>query len=219
MASSRRTSSSPGTRRNTRRRQPWWVSLSDQELLDVRLCDLELKIEHSDLEARVDQLHDELTDRGLRPLPHVWLSNEWFSPDGVPGIAIPFFLAHERLRRLENRHMLEVEGAGERHCMRLLRHEAGHALCTAHRLHYRRRWREVFGPMSQPYPDSYLPRAQSKHYVLKRINKRYNETEPGDLLAIFNSAGLLEIAIRNGNAAGLLKLNTNSTIRVEFKEG
>ena len=60
---------------------------------------------------------------------------------------------------------------------------------------------------------------QSKHYVLKRINKRYNETEPGDLLAIFNSAGLLEIAIRNGNAAGLLKLNTNSTIRVEFKEG
>ena len=59
---------------------------------------------------------------------------------------------------------------------------------------------------------------QSKHYKLERINKRYNETDPGDLLAIFNSLGLLEIAIRNGNAAGLLKLNTNSTIRVEFKE-
>ena len=60
---------------------------------------------------------------------------------------------------------------------------------------------------------------QSKHYKIDRINKRYNETEEGDLLAIFNSSGLLEIAIRNGNAAGLLKLNTNSTIRVEFKEG
>ncbi|MEA3462432.1 MAG: SAM-dependent chlorinase/fluorinase [Bacteroidota bacterium] len=60
---------------------------------------------------------------------------------------------------------------------------------------------------------------QSKHYMVDRINKRYNETEPGELLAIFNSSGLLEIAIRNGNAAGLLKLNTNSTIRVEFKEG
>ncbi len=60
---------------------------------------------------------------------------------------------------------------------------------------------------------------QSKHYRLSRINKRYNETPPGELLALFNSAGLLEIAIRNGNAAGLLKLNTNSTIRVEFKEG
>ena len=60
---------------------------------------------------------------------------------------------------------------------------------------------------------------QSKHYMIDRINKGYNETEPGELLAIFNSSGLLEIAIRNGNAAGLLKLSTNSTIRVEFKEG
>ena len=60
---------------------------------------------------------------------------------------------------------------------------------------------------------------QNKHYMIDRINKRYNETEPGELLAIFNSSGLLEIAIRSGNAAGLLKLNTNSTVRVDFKEG
>jgi S-adenosylmethionine hydrolase len=58
---------------------------------------------------------------------------------------------------------------------------------------------------------------QSKHYTLHKINQRYNESPPGELLAIFNSAGLLEIAIRNGNAAGLLHLNTNSSIRVEFK--
>jgi S-adenosylmethionine hydrolase len=60
---------------------------------------------------------------------------------------------------------------------------------------------------------------QSKHYMLERINRRYNETPPGELLAIFNAAGLLEIAIRNGNAAGLLNLTTSSTIRIEFKEG
>jgi len=60
---------------------------------------------------------------------------------------------------------------------------------------------------------------QSKHYRIDKINNRYNETPPGELLAIFNSAGLLEIAIRNGNAASLLKLNTNSSVRVEFKEG
>jgi len=59
---------------------------------------------------------------------------------------------------------------------------------------------------------------QSKHYMIDKINMRYNETPPGELLAIFNAANLLEIAIRNGNAAGLLKLNTSSTIRVEFKE-
>jgi S-adenosylmethionine hydrolase len=60
---------------------------------------------------------------------------------------------------------------------------------------------------------------QSKHYLINRVNSRYNETPPGELMAIFNAADLLEIAIRNGNAAGLLKLNTSSTIRVEFKEG
>ena len=60
---------------------------------------------------------------------------------------------------------------------------------------------------------------QSKYNMINRINKQYNETDPGDLLAIFNSSGLMEIAIRNGNAAGLLNLDKNSTIRVEFKEG
>lgn len=60
---------------------------------------------------------------------------------------------------------------------------------------------------------------QSKHYKIEKISKRYNQVPPGELLAIFNSAGLLEIAMRNGNAASLLKLNTSSTIRVEFKAG
>ncbi len=60
---------------------------------------------------------------------------------------------------------------------------------------------------------------QSKHYMIGRINSRYNETPPGELMALFNAVGLLEIAIRNGNAAGLLKLNTSSTVRVEFNEG
>lgn len=60
---------------------------------------------------------------------------------------------------------------------------------------------------------------QSKHYKIDKINSRYNETPPGELMAIFNAVDLLEIAIRNGNAAGLLKLNSSSTVRVEFKEG
>ena len=40
----------------------------------------------------------ELEAKGLHFRPHFWLSDEWFSPDGVPGIAIPFYLAHPRLR-------------------------------------------------------------------------------------------------------------------------
>jgi S-adenosylmethionine hydrolase len=59
---------------------------------------------------------------------------------------------------------------------------------------------------------------QSKHYKVSRISSFYNEVPVGELLAIFNSIGLLEIAINNGNAARLLNLDTNSTVRVEFKD-
>jgi S-adenosyl-L-methionine hydrolase (adenosine-forming) len=57
---------------------------------------------------------------------------------------------------------------------------------------------------------------QSNHYKINKINTTYNETSSGELLALFNSAGLLEIAINKGNVAELLSLNINSNIRVKF---
>ncbi len=59
---------------------------------------------------------------------------------------------------------------------------------------------------------------QSNHYKISRINNYYHETSAGEILALFNSVGLLEIAINKGNAADLLNLSTNSTIRVKFLE-
>jgi S-adenosyl-L-methionine hydrolase (adenosine-forming) len=59
---------------------------------------------------------------------------------------------------------------------------------------------------------------QSNHYKLTQINTYYHETTPGEILTLFNSVGLLEIAINKGNAADLLNLSTNSTIRVKFKD-
>lgn len=57
---------------------------------------------------------------------------------------------------------------------------------------------------------------QSNYYKIKRLNRFYNETSPGELLALFNSLDLLEIAIYKGNAAELLNLGINSTVRVKF---
>ena len=77
----------------------------------------------------------------------MWLSEEWFSPDGVPGIAVPFYLAHPRLERLGAQDHAQVEGGNAHWLMRILRHEAGHAIDTA----YRRAatcWRALFGPAS-----------------------------------------------------------------------
>ena len=57
---------------------------------------------------------------------------------------------------------------------------------------------------------------QSDHYRVTKINANYGETTMGELLAIFNSIELLEIAINRGNAADLLGLSTNSVVRIKF---
>lgn len=156
-----------------------WHQLSDEELLDLRLCDLPLRIKGSGLESRVERLIGEMEDKGLRFHPHIWLAEEWFTPDGVPGIAIPFYLAHERLMKLERKFMLEVEGGNEFDCLRILRHEAGHAIDNAYRLHSRKRWRELFGSFAERYPDSYRPRPNSRRFVL-HLDGWYAQAHPAE---------------------------------------
>jgi hypothetical protein len=97
--------------------------------------------------------------------PHFWVSNEWFSPDDTPGIAIPFYLTHPRLMRLERKMIIDVEGGTVPGCMRILRHEAGHVVQVAYQLHRRRCWRELFGRSSSRYPNYYRPNPASRRYV------------------------------------------------------
>jgi hypothetical protein len=143
----------------------------------MRFCDLKLRIERTPVARRVRRLYRELDKRQIAFRPHVWLSEEWFSPDGVPGIAVPFFLAHPRLERLERRMMRHVEGASAESAMRILRHEAGHAIDTAYRLRRRKRWRDVFGPASLPYPDTYKARPGSRRYV-QHLGEWYAQAHP-----------------------------------------
>jgi hypothetical protein len=154
-----------------------WESLSDDQLLSLRFCDLKLIIAGTELEQAIDRLNWELAQRGIRFRPHCWLAEEWFSPDGIPGIAIPFFLADRRLMRLERRFMREVEGGNRNWLMRILRHEAGHAIDSAYRLRRQRRWRAVFGPASLPYPDTYRPRPGSRRFV-QHLGAWYAQAHP-----------------------------------------
>ena len=92
---------------------PRWAGWTDDRLLALRFRDLGLKLDHCpDLLADLDKLNQELAHRGIKRFrPNAWLSSEWFSPDGIPGIALPFYLAHPRLVKLEKiAQMLEVEG-------------------------------------------------------------------------------------------------------------
>ena len=161
------------------RREPRWARWSNEQLLGLRFPDLDLTIEGTWVEAAVAELHDELARRGILLRPHVWLSQEWFSPAGVPGIAIPFYLAHPRLLRLERSQMFDVEGGDRVEALKILRHEAGHAVQHAFRLHRRRRWRELFGPSSLPYPEYYRPNPASRHYV-QHLRLYYAQSHPDE---------------------------------------
>jgi hypothetical protein len=158
-------------------REPAWTRLEDEALLDMRFCDLRLSLRRSGLDAAVERLYEELRLKGIRFRPHIWLSEEWFSPDGTPGIAIPFYLAHPRLERLERRFMHEVEGGNDKWLMRILRHETGHAIDTAFALRRRKAWRQTFGHASRRYPSRYSPRPGSRRFVL-HLGHWYAQSHP-----------------------------------------
>ena len=75
--------------------------------------------------------------------------------------------------------MLEVEGGEHEWCMRILRHEAGHALDNAYRLRLRRQRRELFGSPSEPYPEFYTPKPYSKSFVL-HLDSWYAQSHPDE---------------------------------------
>jgi hypothetical protein len=157
-----------------------WESLDDEALLDVRICDLGVQIAGSELEPRVAKLFGALDARGIAVRPLCYLGDEWQSPNGVPAIAIPFYLAHPRLKQLELRQMLEVEGGTPEWCDKLLFHESGHAIDHAYGLSSRRGWRQVFGdPNSDYHPEVYRPRPYSKAFV-RHLPNWYAQAHPDE---------------------------------------
>ncbi|MEO5903587.1 MAG: putative zinc-binding metallopeptidase [Gemmatimonadaceae bacterium] len=160
------------------RRFPW-ANWSTEKLLQLRIKDLGLTIEGTWIETRMDVLYETLERRNIRVRPHVWLSEEFFSPQGVPGFAIPFYLAHPRLIRLERSQMLDVEGGSREEFTRIIRHESGHAIQHAYQLQRRREWQRLFGKSSERYPDYYRPNPASKKYV-QHLRLWYAQSHPDE---------------------------------------
>jgi hypothetical protein len=158
---------------------PEWATLSDEKLLEVRMSDLRLTIEGTEIESRIAEMNAELDARGLVFRPFYYLSDEWFTPDGVPGIAIPFYLAHPRLARLELKEMLEVEGGDPESCLRILRHEVGHAIDNAYALRRRPTRRRLFGNPATEYPAYYTPKPYSKSFV-QHLDHWYAQSHPDE---------------------------------------
>jgi hypothetical protein len=166
-------------RRGKNSRKHPWAELKDEDLCEVRLKDLDLSVEGTWLEECLDALNDELAERDIVTRAHTWISDEWFSPANTPGISFPFYLAHPRLMRLEKKMMHEVEGGTRRDCMRILRHEAGHVMQHAYGLHRRRKWQDLFGRSSVPYPKYYRPNPESKDFV-QHLRRWYGQSHPDE---------------------------------------
>jgi hypothetical protein len=144
------------------------------ELLNSRICDLGLQIEGSPLEPFTDRLHRELARKGLKFKPEFYLTDGWGCPDEVPVIGVPFYLVDKRLARIEEEQTGEIEDHPM--IMMLLRHEAGHAINYAYRLHAQPEWAEMFGPFKRPYRDSFRPDPSSRQFVRHIVSHQYGRT-------------------------------------------
>ncbi|MDD5555800.1 MAG: hypothetical protein PHN82_00970 [bacterium] len=150
------------------------------ELLNTRVCDLPLKIEGT-LRICILELYRELRRKGIRFRPRFYLGADigdgWGCVDGTICIEVPFYLANRELTLLHGEYSPDVESPGE--IMKILRHETGHAVNYAYKLHLRRHWRELFGDFMKRYPRAYNPRRGSRRHV-RHLDLVYAQRHPDD---------------------------------------
>jgi hypothetical protein len=170
--------------------EPGWAE-EREALLGRRISELGLAVRGSPLERLVEQLHRELDARGVRFHPPVYLSDEWGCPDGTPLIGVPFYLADARLARIEAEHAAGVED--DEASMRYLRHEAGHAINYAYRLHARPDWEATFGAWESPYRDRYridpFSRAHVRH-ILGGYAQKHPDEDFAETFAVWLTPGI-----------------------------
>jgi len=155
------------------------ATIPEEELLGLRLSELPVRIEGTWLEGCIAQLYAELKARNIPFEPRCYLADEWLTPENEPVIGIPFYLAHPRLIQLQKKMMLEAEGDNHDWCMKLLRHEAGHALTFAYGLNRKKSWQRVFGHPSAPYEETYRFRPYSKSFV-RHLDYYYAQYHPDE---------------------------------------
>jgi hypothetical protein len=168
---------------------PWDVERA--QLLGRRISELGLAISGSRVERLVARLYEELAARGIALRPPVYLSDEWGCPDGTPLIGVPFYLADARLERIEAEHAGMIESDDE--AMRYLRHEAGHALNYAFRLHERPEFETLFGDYGLPYAEHYpadpLSREHVRH-ILGWYAQKHPDEDFAETFAVWLTPGL-----------------------------
>jgi len=165
---------------NTPRREESSEHELPPEILNKRICDFDLRIEGGPLENVIKRFRSELVEREITKLqPAFYLSDEWGVSDGTVAIAIPFYLADERLRRVQQARSGIVEGKDDEDILRYLRHEMGHVVNYAYQLYEDHDWTALFGPMSRPYTEVYRSVPFSPDFV-RHLPGNYAQKHPDE---------------------------------------
>lgn len=152
---------------------------AEAQLLKTPIKSLDCSVEQAPFLPWVHDILCRLRRRGIHFEPRLWAAEEWYVPEGVPGIAIPFSLFHPAIARLQRRHTGECEGLTEACFKKVFTHELGHALEEAFRLSRHPLRTRVFGSTDQPYPRKYWFDPSSKDYVVHLPNG-YAQAHPDE---------------------------------------
>lgn len=153
--------------------------LNQDEILALKLKQLKVDISGSWVEPLIKQVFEELESFGLKWRPHIWVSNEWFCPDGVPGVAIPFYLLSKKLIKMEKENVGFIEGHTDISFLKLFRHEVGHAFDNAFKLRNKHLRQSIFGSSKLEYKKYYSPKKYSTSYV-KHLPLNYAQAHPDE---------------------------------------
>ena len=165
-----------------------WPSLNDAELLERRISIARIAAGgHAAGTTHPATCTTNFSQKGLTFHPPCHIGDEWFVPVGIPAIFVPFFLVHERLRKLERKMILEVEGETPEWFLRLMRHETAHAyMPMLISLPGRKNGSRCFGLTStEETPQFYRPRPYSPIYAV-HLDHWYAQSHPdGDFAETF----------------------------------
>lgn len=146
----------------------------------IRIKDLELDASLETIYGtQIKRLYSELAQHKISLRPRVYISDEWFSPDTSPTIAVPFYLLDRRIKKSAKYYLGTLEGETETGFMKLLRHECGHAVETAFKLKFNKTRQKYFGLTSEKYPSSYFPNLSSKSYI-SYLGYGYGQAHPSE---------------------------------------
>jgi len=146
-------------------------------LFNKKLSDFGRPFEETHFYEEFQEVLREFHKLGIDVNPRLWFSTEWFCPDGVEGIGVPFYLKSLALMKKIKNMGGRIEGQTRTERKKLYRHEIAHVVDNVYDLRRFRKRAEIFGKSSNKYPTYFIPNVDDRRN-LKHIDSYYWQSHP-----------------------------------------